>query len=219
MQIKHHSVPWFGASEELQASLALTSVSVAVQEASTDSPVTPAQPAPIPFASFVTPLPTPPPLPKEAPPPEDTLPYMTEEDTDPSQSSTSDKGACADPEQESQEDPEEQPKPRPPTPSDEDVALASKFSPSNLRQWDYAISHHSNIMIRYPKGTDSSASLLAALIKQDLPSEESDDLPSAKRLKTKVPKLKVWPKKDPGSSILYHAPKPDDDDDAPPSMV
>ena len=178
----------------------------------------PAQPAPISFASFVTPLPTPPPLPKEAPPPEDTLPYVTEEDINPSQSS-SNKGACADPEQESQEDPEEQPKPRPPTPSDEDVAWASKFLPSDLWQWDYAISHHSNIMIHYPKGTDSSASLLAALVKQDLPSEESDDLPPAKRPKTKVPKLKVWPKKDSGSSILYRAPKPDDDDDAPPSMV
>ena len=103
-------MPWFGASEELQASLTLASVSAAVQEASTNSPATPTQPAPIPFASFVTPLPTPPPLPKEAPPPEDTLPYVTEEDIDPSQSS-SDKGACADPEQESQEDPEEPPKP------------------------------------------------------------------------------------------------------------
>ena len=132
MQGKHRSVTWFGASEELQASLALASVTAAVQEASTDSPAISVQPAPVPFASFIVSLPTPPPLPKEAPPPEDTLPYVTEEDVNPSQSSKEGGGACADLEQEDQEDPEEKPRPRPPTPSDEDVAWVFKFSPSNL---------------------------------------------------------------------------------------
>ena len=218
MQVKHHSVPWFGASEELQASLALASVTAAVQE-STGVPV-PAQVQPVTFSTFVTPLPVPQPLPKDAPTPEDTLPYVTEEDVIPCQSSQ--KGSASvdlelilD-----EEDPAElQHKLLPPTPSNDDVSWASKFSPSDLQQWDYAVSHHSDIITRYPKGTDSSASFSTALVKEDLPPEESDDVPPTKKSRpAKVPKLKVWPKKD-SSSILYHPPKPDDDDDAPSSMV
>ena len=226
MQTKHHFVPWFRASEELQASLTLASVTAAVKEVTTDLPVMPtpqqAPPLttePVPFASFTTPLPTPQPLPEEPPPLEDTLPYMTEEDVDPSQSLCEVILESLDLEQVllDEEDPKEPLKLKPPTPSNEDIVWATRFSPSNLRQWDYAISHHSIIMIHYPKGMDPSASLSVAMVEQDLPPEESDG-PPAKKPKPKISKLWVWPKKDSESSILYHPPKPDDDD-APPSMV
>ena len=100
MNSKHRHVPWYGASEELQAKLALTAMTAPI---SADVAVTqqeipiPAEPAsatmdpistPEPFASFTAPLPLPMPKPvKEEPPLEDTLVY--EEDVDPSSSDIS----------------------------------------------------------------------------------------------------------------------------------
>ena len=100
MNSKHRHVPWYGASEELQAKLTLTALTtpdvvtsdvtvtkqkltVSAKPASATSDPTP---TPEPFASFTAPLPLPKPV-KEEPPVEDTLVY--EEDIDPSSSDLS----------------------------------------------------------------------------------------------------------------------------------
>ena len=100
MNSKHRNVPWYGASEELQAKLTLaalttpTSTDVAVTQpeililatptSATQEPTS----TPKPFASFTAslPLPTPKPV-EEEPPLEDTLVY--EEDINPSSSDMS----------------------------------------------------------------------------------------------------------------------------------
>ena len=100
MNSKHRHIPWYGASEELQAKLTLTALTtpdvvtsdvtvtqqkltVSAKPASATSDPTP---TPEPFASFTAPLPLPK-LVKEEPPVEDTLVY--EEDIDPSSSDLS----------------------------------------------------------------------------------------------------------------------------------
>ena len=84
MNSKHRHVPWYGASEELQAKLTLAAlttpdssdVAVTQQEltVSTEPASATSDPAstPEPFASFTAPLPLPEPV-KEEPPLEDTL--------------------------------------------------------------------------------------------------------------------------------------------------
>ena len=101
MNSKHHHVPWYGASEELQAKLTLAAlttpdvatsdVAVTQQELTVSTEPASATSDPTstlePFASFTAPLPLPKPV-KEEPPLEDTLVY--EEDVDPSSSDDSD---------------------------------------------------------------------------------------------------------------------------------
>ena len=167
MNSKHHHVPWYGASEELQAKLtlaALTTPDVATSDVavtqqeltvSTEPASATSDPTstPEPFASFTAPLPLPEPV-KEEPPLEDTLVY--EEDVDPSSSDLSPETeqSLLDPPPE-----EEIEKPKASTPSEEDIKEAAMFSPSDLRQYDYAINCQSGIMIRYRKGPDPSKSL------------------------------------------------------------
>ena len=97
---KHCDIPWYGASEELQAKLTLAALTtpdssdVAVTQQELPIPTEPASATadpvstPEPFASFTAPLPLPMPKPvNEEPPLEDTLVY--EEDVDPSSSDVS----------------------------------------------------------------------------------------------------------------------------------
>ena len=162
MNSKHCHVPWYGASEELQAKLTLAALTTP-DVVTSDVPVTqqeltvsakPASatsdptPTPEPFTSFTTPLPLPEPV-KEEPPVEDTLVY--EEDVNPSSSDLSPETeqSLLDPPPEGEVE-----KPGVPTPSEEDIKEATMFSPSDLRQYDYAINRQSGIMIRYRKGPD-----------------------------------------------------------------
>ena len=110
---------------------------------------------------------------------------------------------------------EEIEKPKASTPSEEDIKEAAMFSPSDLRQYDYAINRQSGIMIRYRKGPDPSKSLAASIVQQDTASPDPTEAPPQK--KPKVSSVKVWPRKDSGRTLLYRPPKPDDD--GPPLMV
>ena len=153
MNSKHRHIPWYGASEELQAKLTLAAlttpdssdVTVTQQELTvlTEPASATADPAftSEPFASFTAPFPLPKPV-KEEPPLEDTLVY--EEDVDPSSSDVSPETeqSLLDPPPE-----EEIEKPKPSTPSEEDIKEAAMFSPSDLHQYDYAINCQSGIMI------------------------------------------------------------------------
>ena len=223
MNSKHHHVLWYGASKELQAKLtlaALTTPDVATSDVtvtqqeltvSTEPASATLDPTPTlePFASFTAPLPLPEPV-KEEPPLEDTLVY--EEDIDPSSSDLSPEmeQSLLDPAPE-----EEIEKPKASTPSEEDIKEVAMFSPSDLRQYDYAINHQSSIMIRYQKGPDPSKSLAASIVQQDTTSPDPAEVPPQK--KPKVSSMKVWPRKDSGCTLLYWPPKPDDD--GPPLMV
>ena len=89
MSSKHKRVPWYGASEELQAKLTMEAMMTPL---ASDIVVTQQEvqlpPAPAPFSSFTAPLPMPEPA-KEEPPLEESLPYTTgldeeEEAADPS---------------------------------------------------------------------------------------------------------------------------------------
>ena len=223
MNSKHHHILWYGASEELQAKLALAaltapiSVDVAItqQEISilTEPASTTTDPisTPEPFVSFTAPLPLPMPEPvKEEPPLEDTLVY--EEDIDPSSSDVSPKmeQSLLDPLPE-----EEIEKPKPSTPSEEDIKEAAMFSPSDLCQFDYAIKLLSGIISRFPKRPDPAKPLATSIIQQDIASSDPIEAPPQK--KKKVSNVTIWPKKDSGRTLLYHPPKPDDN--GPPSMV
>ena len=223
MNSKHHHVPWYRASEELQAKLTLAALTtpdvatldvtvtqqeltVSMEPASATSDPTPTTE---PFASFTAPLPLPKPV-KEEPPLEDTLVY--EEDVDPSSSDLSPETeqSLLDPPPE-----EEIEKPKVSTPSEEDIKEAAMLSPSDLRQYDYAINCQSGIMIRYRKGPDLSKSLATSIVQQDTASPDPTEAPPQKKLK--VSSVKVWPRKDSGHTLLYQPPKPDDD--GPPSTV
>ena len=215
MSSKHKKVPWYGASEELQTKLAMeamttpTSSDVAVTQEELPIPSTPASDTPAPFSSFTATLPLAIPKPvKEEPPLEESLAY--EEDVEESDLSPEAEQALLDPPQDT-----EMEKPWPPTPSEEDIREASMFAPSNLHQYDYAVSHHSGIISHFPKGTDSTKPMAATLVAQDLPPFESTDPSSLK--KPKVASFKVCSKADSRHTLLYH-PKDPKDDDAAPSM-
>ena len=223
MNSKHHHVPWYGASEELQAKLVLAALTTPIsadvvttqQEISILTEPASATMDPIstlePFASFTALLPLPMPKPvKEEPLLENTLVY--EEDVDPSSSDVSPKmeQSLLDPPPE-----EEIEKPKLSIPSEEDIKEAAMFSPSDLCQFDYAINHRSGIISRFPKGPDPAKPLAASIIQQDITSLDPIEVPPQK--KQKVSNVKIWPKKDSGRTLLYHPPKPDDN--GPPLMV
>ena len=87
------------------------------------------------------------------------------------------------------------------------------FAPSDLRQYDYAVSHHSGIISHFPKRSDSAKPLAAALVAQDLPPFEPTEPPPQK--KPKVSSVKVWPRVESKRTQLYQPDKPKDDDAAP----
>ena len=84
--------------------------------------------------SSEVPLLTPPPLPQPEEEPCETLPYET-----------------ADPEEDTTDVSEPSATSHPPTPSDQAVARASLLAPSDLRQWDFAVSQKGQLMSRHAK--------------------------------------------------------------------
>ena len=92
------------------------------------------------------------------------------------------------------------------------------FAPSDLRQYDYAFNSRSGIVSRYPKGPDPADACAAALVKQDLlPLDPATSNEPPPKKKQKVPKVKVWPKKE-SKHVLMYKPDKSPDDDAAPSM-
>ena len=216
MSSKHRNVPWYGASEELQAKLSLAaltapiSVDVAVTQQEIPIPAEPASATmgPIstlePFASFTAPLPLSMPDPvKEEPPLEDTLVY--EEDVDPSSSDIGPEmeQSLLDPPPE-----EEIEEPKPSTPSEEDIKEAAMFSPSDLCQYDYVINCQSGIIARYPKGPDPAKFFATSMVQQDVASSDPVEDPPQK--KQKVSTMDICPRKGSGHTLLYRPPKLDD---------
>ena len=122
MSSKHKQVPWYGASEKLQAQLTMEAM---MAPSASDVAVTqqeipiPSAPTPEPFSSITAPLPMPEPI-KPEPPLEESLTYEVEppEDIDPSSSDLSPEAeqALLDPAPSAAAD-----QPRPPTPSDEET--------------------------------------------------------------------------------------------------
>ena len=216
MSSKHKKVPWYGASEELQAKLTMDAMTAPpaldVVVTQQEIPLPPA-PTPEPFSSFTAPLPMPEPV-KEEPPLEESLAY--EEDVDPSSGDLSPEAeqALLDPVPSAAVA-----QPRPPTPTDEEIREASMFAPSDLCQYDYSINHRSGIISRFPKGPDPADAPAAALVKQDLPPLEpdtSEEPPPQK--KSKKSSVRVWPRED-SRRVLFYKPDESPDDDAAPLMV
>ena len=177
MSSKHSSVPWFGAPEATQASLMLATVQEDIsapessQEPSGVKAEVPSVQLPRPEEVSTIPLcPT-----QEEDPLEESLPFApdaAEEDLTPKQ------------EEELLE--EEEATPRPPTPSDKALIEATRFTPSDLRAYEYASARGGGVMSRYPKCGDHSQELAIALVKQDLPAA-SDDPPEAPPAKKSKP--------------------------------
>ena len=216
MSSKHKNVPWYGASEEVQAKLTMEAMTAPpasdVVVTQQEVPLPPAS-TPEPFSSFTAPLPMPDPV-KEEPPLEESLVYV--EDIDPSSSDLSSEAeqAILDPASSAAE-----PRQRPPTPTDEEIIEASMFVPSDLRQYDYSFNRRSGIVSRFPRGPDLAGAPAAALVQQDLPpagSDTSEEPPPQK--KSKKPSVKVWPQEDSRRVLFYKSDEPPDDDAAP-SMV
>ena len=112
--------------------------------------------------SSEVPLPTPPPLPQPEEEPSETLPYETadpEDTTDVSKLSVTS---------------------RPPTPSDQAVAWASLLAPSDLRQWDFAVSQKGHLVSRHAKPkvqNHMTPSTIASIVAPELGSPPGPHLP------------------------------------------
>ena len=220
MSSKHKQVPWYGASEKLQAQLtmeAMTAPSASDVAVTQQEIPLPSAPTPEPFSSFTAPLPMPEPI-KPEPPLEESLTYEVEppEDIDPSSGDLSPEAeqALLDPAPSAAAD-----QPRPPTPSDEETKEASMFAPSDSRQYDYSFNRRSGIISRFSKGPDPADTLAAAMVKQDLPPPEHHDPEEPPpQKKSKKSSVQVWPKED-SRRVLFYKPDEPPDDDAAPSMV
>ena len=153
MSAKHAQVVWFGTPEATQASLMLSALQEEVTTPAPDS--TPALPE---VEVKVSTDPTPP------------TPGTMED--------TGEIPLELTPEQEQEllaGEESSQDTPRPPTPDDRTLLKATSFTPSNLRQWEYLSSMHSSIMSCRPKGGDLSKDLAVAIVKEDIPPEDSDE--------------------------------------------
>ena len=214
MSSKCKQVPWYGASEKLQAQLtmeamtALPALDVVVMQQKIPLP---SAPTPEPFSSFTTPLPMPEPV-KPEPPLEESLTYEVEppEDVDLSpeaEQALLDPAPCAAADQ-----------PRPPTPFDEETKEASMVAPSDLCQYDYSFNCRSSIISRFSKGPYPADTPAAAMVKQDLPPEHHDPEEPTPKKKSKMSSVKVWPKED-SRCVLFYKPDEPLDGDAAPSMV
>ena len=153
MSAKHAQVVWFRTPEATQASLMLS----AMQEEAT-------MPALDPTLAL----------------PEVEVQVLTDP-TPPTPNTTADTGEVPwelVPEQEQEllaGEESSQDTPRPPTPDDRTLLKATSFAPSDLRQWEYSSSVCSSIMSHRPKGGDLSKDLAIAMVKEDIPPEDSDD--------------------------------------------
>ena len=176
MSSKHASVPWFGALEATQASLMLAAIQEDIcvpkssQEPTGVNAEVPSVQLPRPEGVSTIPLrPT-----QEEDPLEESLPFVPDTaEEDPT------------PEQEKELLEEEEATPRPPTPSDKAIIEATRFTPSDLRAYEYAGARGGGVMSRYRKSGDHSQELAIALMKQDLPAASDDppETPPAKKPK------------------------------------
>ena len=113
--------------------------------------------------SSEVPLPIPPPLPQPEEEPCETLPYET-----------------ADPEEDTADVSEPSATSRPQTPSDQAVAWASFLAPSDLRQWNFAVSQKGHLVSRHAKPkvqNPMTPSTIASIITPELGSPPEAHLP------------------------------------------
>ena len=153
MSAKHAQVVWFGTPEATQVSLMLSAMQ---EEATLPAPdPTPALPeVEVKVLTDPTPL-TPDTMEDTGEVPSELTPEQEQELLAGEESS--------------------QDTPRPPTPDDRTLLKATSFAPSYLQQWEYSSSVRSSIMSHHPKGGDLSKDLAIAMVKEDIPLEDSDD--------------------------------------------
>ena len=175
MSSKHATAPWFGASEQTQASLMLAAIQEDIDVPSSQQPIE----FRLPTQAEISTMPLNPS--KEEAAPDDSLPFTQdiEEDNDPPELSPEQEQELLDVKEEKEECA------KPPSPGLEAIQQAFESAPGDYRTWEYAHNVQGTIMSRYRKGGDPSRELAVALVEQDLPSMSgnSSDTPPAKKPK------------------------------------
>ena len=175
MSSKHATAPWFGASEQTQASLMLAAIQEDIDVPSSQQPIE----SRLPTQAEISTIPLNPSTEEVAP--DDSLPFTQdiEEDNDPPELSPEQEQELLDVKEEKEECA------KPPSPGLEAIQQAFESAPGDYRTWEYAHNVQGTIMSRYRKGSDPSRELAVALVEQDLPSMSGDssDTPPAKKPK------------------------------------
>ena len=175
MSSKHATAPWFGASEQTQASLMLAAIQEDIYVPSSQQPIE----SRLPTQAEISTIPLNPSTEEAAP--DDSLPFTQdiEEDNDPPELSPEQEQELLDVKEEKEECA------KPPSPGLEAIQQAFESAPGDYRTWEYAHNVQGTIMSRYRKGGDPSRELAVALVEQDLPSMSGDssDTPPAKKPK------------------------------------
>ena len=175
MSSKHATAPWFGASEQTQASLMLAAIQEDIDMPSSQQPIE----SRLPTQAEISTIPLNPSTEEAAP--DDSLPFTQdiEEDNDPPELSPEQEQELLDVKEEKEECA------KPPSPGLEAIQQAFESAPGDYRTWEYAHNVQGTIMSRYRKGGDPSRELAVALVEQDLPSMSGDssDTPPAKKPK------------------------------------
>ena len=175
MSSKHTTAPWFGASEQTQASLMLAAIQEDIDVPSSQQPIE----SRLPTQAEISTIPLNPSTEEAAP--DDSLPFTQdiEEDNDPPELSPEQEQELLDVKEEKEECA------KPPSPGLEAIQQAFESAPGDYRTWEYAHNVQGTIMSRYRKGGDPSRELAVALVEQDLPSMSGDssDTPPAKKPK------------------------------------
>ena len=175
MSSKHATAPWFGASEQTQASLMLAAIQEDIDVPSSQQPIE----SRLPTQAEISTIPLNPSTEEAAP--DDSLPFTQdiEEDNDPPELSPEQEQELLDVKEEKEECA------KPPSPGLEAIQQAFESAPGDYRTWEYAHNVQGTIMSRYRKGGDPSRELAVALVEQDLPSMSGDssDTPPAKKPK------------------------------------
>ena len=175
MSSKHATAPWFGASEQTQASLMLAAIQEDIDVPSSQQPIE----SWLPTQAEISTIPLNPSTEEAAP--DDSLPFTQdiEEDNDPPELSPEQEQELLDVKEEKEECA------KPPSPGLEAIQQAFESAPGDYRTWEYAHNVQGTIMSRYRKGGDPSRELAVALVEQDLPSMSGDssDTPPAKKPK------------------------------------
>ena len=237
MRTEHPLVPWY--SSQLQTP-SMTPPEVVKQEA-VDVPVTPVTEVSTTASSSMTladimagpiptgPLPLPEPIFEEPPPPEESLPFVEEdtEDLTPEQEEVLLQAGDApadDPSDDTDETDEdrainaawEEMRATCPEMSYEEMKdyLKHTFTPSDLRQFNFAVNHEGIMVSRYRKDGFASKKAAFALVQANLqpqdppPPLEPGEEPVRKH--TAPQKVKVWPK--PPMGLIWKAKKREDFD-------
>ena len=155
MSSKHATAPWFGASEQTQASLMLAAIQEDIDVPSSQQP--PAPEFHLPTQEEISTVPLNPSTEEVAP--EESLPYTQDLEEELS--------------------PEQEQKLLAATEEEERVA------PSDSRTWEYGRNIQGTMQIRYLKCDDPSKELTTVSTQQDVPAESGDasDVPPAKKSK------------------------------------